>query len=275
MIYQALKKKECDYSSNEYANRIREIRQLRIDKLYNELLKEYKNKLIMQEELENKRLKYEKLRKSECNHYAISSDFIIDTKELYDIINNIISDDWYNIKEIKKDAGDYFRLSINKAVDDKTIEYTLIGIRVRTNRCINKLKIKENKDIKIIKKLNVEDTTIVSLNINKIKNKAEELNYYLNVYRPTVICLQETGNILDSNNTHLSGYRTLEVKRQNGGLGLIIGIRKDCEIISKIIEKNDFFLLMMIKNKDVKLYVLNIYVKANGSLRKNIYCEYI
>ena len=243
-------------------------RKLRIDKLLIEVKEKYENGLRDLKKLEERKNDYNKLIKSKCNHYAISSCFIIGIEDICNIVFKYIEKDSFKVKRIKKDIGEFYRLSINKEADQRSIDMILIEIRFRTGRIVNKLKMKVNKEVKIKNKVNIESTTILSLNINRIKNKIEELNYYLNDSRPTVICLQETGNKMEDKNSFIEGYKTAEMKAGNGGLGLLIGVRKDCDIDCKVVEKNEGYILIKIKNKDFKLYILNIYIKTSGILKK-------
>ena len=132
---------------------------------------------------------------------------------------------------------------------------------------IKKLKMKPNFNLKLSEVKIEENISILTLNVNKIKNKFEELDFHLRRSRPSIICLQETGRQINNKKIHINGYSVDEVLKSENGLGLLIGIRKDTNLIPKVLQKDNNFILFSVKNQTTKILIANVY-KHNGSFKK-------
>ena len=209
---------------------------------------------------------FDKLSRSNCVHYAIECDSFVDVKEITKILIEKMQKDMFIVKRIVKEKCRFIRISICKEVDKDLIKLVLINVRILLKCKINILKMKLNSNMKNKKKTRVEATSIFSLNINRIKNKMEEFAQKISERRYTIICLQETGNGPNDKRVFVQNYKTVESRAENGRLGMLIGVRKDCDLLVKVIEKNECLILISINSFEGKIYLANIYKKINGPL---------
>ena len=99
----------------------------------------------------------------------------------------------------------------------------------------------------------------MTLDINGIAGKLEELHVLLEIDKPDVICLQETKRVATGSKLHINGYNIYEVPSEGTGLGLLIGFRKGSGLQFHIIESNKDAIIASIKGSNTKAIVGNIY----------------
>ena len=217
----------------------------------------------------NKRQKRpDKLSKSNCDHYAIDSNNILNPKDIYDTINRNIEKQDFCINKIVKTHSRYIRLSINISVNNEIKERVLKALKALYGVKIRKLKMRYNEELKEKVKKIVKPITILTLNINNLKNKVEELSEHLNKFAPSIVCLQETRRKDITKGIRLFGYQVEEVPVSETGLGLLIAVRKDSGLIPKVIKKAENYIIISVKNEATKLLVVNIYRHNKGAARK-------
>ena len=117
---------------------------------------------------------------------------------------------------------------------------------------------------------NIEDTSVLTFNINKLRKKHEELAYNLNKHRPTIVCLQETHVQANDRSTYIHGYRIEEVRAGDSGNGLITAVRNDCNYNSRLLEKSENTIVTAFTSHNTKFVVANVYVPCNGQRRKQV-----
>lgn len=201
-------------------------------------------------------------------HFAVDSNQLIVPKDIHRIVYTFLGIGTYSVKRIIKSHSQYIRLSILRSVPETIIKDAILRLRILLEAKVKRLKLTANKDLKSKPRdRNVENTTILTFNINHIQNKIEELNLKLNFFRPTIICLQETGMTDGSKNIHINGYRTIESKAKDGGLGLLIGIRKDVNLIPKVLDSNENIIVFSVTNQDTKLIIANVYQNNKDPMR--------
>ena len=99
------------------------------------------------------------------------------------------------------------------------------------------LSLKRNISLENKTKKESQFCSIISLNINGIFGKLEEVSFFLELNKPDVICLQETKSPCANKRVHMNGDLIQEVKTSNdSGLGLILGL-KDFTAPKKILKK--------------------------------------
>ena len=219
--------------------------------------------------LQIKKLRDESLKNINCRHFAIDSNRFLKPEDIHRIVKPIMGIDNYKVKRIIKSYSNYLRLSFKKSVDKDIAVKTITALRVHFDAKIKELSLKVNKTSRNMR--HYENTSILTLNINHIKNKLEELSFHLRKHRPTIICLQETGRLATERHIHINGYRIEEIPVGEKGLGMLIGIRKDVNLIPKIIEKTENLILFSVKNRDTNLVIGNIYRRNSGNERKATY----
>ncbi|EJW05188.1 hypothetical protein EDEG_00720 [Edhazardia aedis USNM 41457] len=69
-------------------------------------------------------------------------------------------------------------------------------------------------------------TSILSLNCSGLNGKLQEINVFLDRVKPDVVCLQETHRVARERTTYLPGYVNFEAPMEEGGLDLLMAIRK-------------------------------------------------
>lgn len=166
----------CNIAKGEIPNSLRRIRilhlkakiQLEIQLLKRQLQSDEK-KIVKTKEAN------EKLKISNCEHFALESNVFLLPSEIHKIAKPIIEKGYFKVKRIIKPHTNFIRLSINNIVDKGKTKHLFLKLRIMLDVKIKKLKMIENKDLKLKPKVNKEITEILTLNINKIENKIEEL----------------------------------------------------------------------------------------------------
>ncbi len=94
------------------------------------------------------------------------------------------------------------------------------------------------------------------------------MEVHLNKHRPSIICLQETRRLNTDKRIHINRYSIEEVPIGDTGLGLLMGIRNDSNLIPKVTFKIENIIAMSVKNYNTNLIVINAYRNNKGSARK-------
>ena len=201
--------------------------------------------------------------------YIIDSNRIIKAAEVANIIAPILGARNYKIQRIRKRNANYLRLGIKNTTDKSDIRKAILtaehalDIKIKSTRRKpvhnGRLENKENKFM--------EETSILTLNINKLRKKVTELDYHLREARPSIICLQETRNKPEDKHIHINQYRCEEVRQSEKGAGLLIGIRKDTNLIPKVLDKSDNVIAISVTNKTTTIVVINVYKHSSGETK--------
>ena len=178
-------------------------------------------------------------------------------------------------KRIIKETFHFIRLClINKEKNgyDMQVKARIVSI-LKICLCANLKELVSHKKNRVIKrrvKKESEDLTILTLNINSVDTKREELTYQLSKHKPTILCLQETHRSGNGKKLFINGYKVIETyeSNDNGNLGMAIGYRNDSDILVDIKEKTDNIIVISVKTKVGKIIVGNIYVPCTGRKRK-------
>ncbi len=91
-------------------------------------------------------------------------------------------------------------------------------------------------DLEQVKKEENFFTNVITLNINGIKSKYNELLMLIQRRKPDILCLQETKKTAIDKRTHINGYVVHEVPaKPSKGLSLAICFRKEANLTFNII----------------------------------------
>ena len=199
--------------------------------------------------------------------FIIDSNRIVEAREVAFIIQPILGLENFEIRRVRKESTSYMRLRIRNTADESAMRKAIVTVqesldvivKPSKNNSIKSYKEKENKFI--------EETSILTLNINKLRKKLTELDHHLRNIRPSIICLQETRNKPEDKFIHINQYLCEEVRQSEKGPGLLIGIRKDTNLITKILHKSDNVIACSVSNQTTSLVVINVYKHASGETK--------
>jgi len=207
-------------------------------------------------------------------YFVIDCCELLNFQEVYNFLKeNNFDEKTVTLKRIIKEKFNYDRLSIlkieNETKMNKKIEKLKNLFSAKYKAELKLLKCVKNDDLPEVNYSNMDKTKILSLNINCLKYKIEQLNYYLESRKPTVICLQETRRTDKSKKIHLNGYKIIEiVKTENNNCrGLLIGVRTDSDFLINTVKFSDNILGISLKNRNKKIELYNIYVPCSGEER--------
>lgn len=199
--------------------------------------------------------------------YIIDTNRIIKASDVAIIIEPILGSHNFEIDRIRKRSINYLRLCIKNSVLPGEIRKALITIQGALDITVRLSKNKTHKVIEARENKFMEETSILTLNINKLRRKLTEIDYQLRETRPSIICLQETRNKPGDKFIHINQYRCEEVRESDKGPGLLIGVRKDTGLITKILDKSDNVIAFSVSNQITKMVVINVYKHASGETK--------
>lgn len=208
------------------------------------------------------------LNRSNCDHYVLDSHAILSKKMIHENVSKILEKHLFKVSRIKKTHSDYIRLSISFDAGVETRNKVLKSLKYLNSLKIKKLKMRPNNSLKNKDKEHTEELSILTLNINNLKNKVEELDWHLQREKPAIVCLQETGRQNTDRKIFFSGYSVDEVPVGDTGLGLLIGVRKNIDLVPKVILKTENVMAFSIKTIKSKMIVINLYRPPRGPERK-------
>ena len=215
------------------------------------------------------------LDRSNCIHYVLDSKKILVIKDIHNCLEKTLDKDKFKISRVKKTHSKYIRLSVSLTVKSETRERALNALKTLLKLRVKKLKMKPNFNFSKKSKNNVTKMSILTLNTNNLKNKVEELEYHFRKEKPSIVCLQETCRPNINKGIFFTGYSVDEVPVSDTGLGLLIAIRKDLDLLPKIISKTENVIAVSVKNATMKMIVVNLYRPNSGPGRKQAMAEVI
>ena len=213
------------------------------------------------------------LDRSNCDHYALDSNSILRLRDVYRPLVNILEKGKFKVRRIKKSRTEYIRLSISHTVNSETKERALRSLKTFLRLKIKKLKMRPNFGLIKRVKPDTSQVSILTFNINNLKNKVEELDWHLQKEKPTIVCLQETRRPNIDRRVYFNGYSVDEIPVGETGLGLLIGVRKDLDLSPKIITKTENIIAVSVNTTSGKLVVINVYRANSGPARKQAVAE--
>lgn len=195
--------------------------------------------------------------RSGFDHFRVTGLEKTNPRELHDILGaqNLAP----KIKRIRKISGDYLRVSLEKGTSTlEKVRDLLAPLGVSTK--VQRLGKKSEKASRQIPEPR-NQIKVLSLNVNGIKGKAEEVTAMLEALRPDIVCLQETKLTTKDRRTFIHGYNThnFPADPENLGRGLLIGLRRNLGLYPKIVLSNPNLTVLELKGLKTKLFIGNMY----------------
>lgn len=197
-------------------------------------------------------------------NFILNRDRILKAKEVHFYAKIIFPIGKYKIKRIEKPLFKYIRISISNEIPNNAI---IKGIQILANKLEAKYReqsLNRRPDLEA-RSCNGENplSSVMTLNINGIKSKYNELMLLLQQRKPDIICLQETKKLVTDKRIHINGYLIHEVPASGIGLGLVMGFRKDSGLSCNVIESHDDIIISSIKGMNSNIIVGNVYRSPN------------
>jgi endonuclease/exonuclease/phosphatase (EEP) superfamily protein YafD len=160
------------------------------------------------------------------------------------------------------------RISIIKSLPNDTINSGMQFIAHRLEATFREQSLNRRPDLESGKNGESPLSSIITLNINGIKSKYNELLMLLQQRKPDIICLQETKKLVTDKRIHINGYQIHDVPAQGTGLGLAIGFRKNSGLQCNVIESSEDVILASINGNNTNTIVGNVYRSPNPEKMK-------
>lgn len=195
--------------------------------------------------------------------YAVNKlKFLISVQELYDCVRRYLVREDFWVKRIRKSRGRlYLRLGISKRVSAAQRELVLQKVSWKLDVDLKPLKMAVNHTIESqdVDSDGSRNLTVLTLNMNRMEGRKEELAVMLSKLKPDIICLQETHVGSSEKKTWLPGYITFEVPEGNNGLGLLVGHRRKLDLTIAIHKTDPNYICFYVFCSGTKAMICNIY----------------
>jgi exonuclease III len=225
--------------------------------------------------LGNPRIKKRFARNDRINdfiHFAINSNGLL---QLGQILQHALERGFHVedlvVNRIIKESVNYIRLSVRRTAlgNDSMIKELILNLRVVFNISLSLIKTGKLWDENNKSKEVPDNMTVMSININSIEHKVEELNEILKRDKPTIVCVQETRRKDSFKKLYIPGYEIVEVlvNPETSSRGLVMGVRKDSGWLVKVLKADDDIILISATSRKNKVIIGNCYVN-NGTQKK-------
>ena len=176
---------------------------------------ENKNILSNIKKTENTQLIHENIvYTTQYKHFVLNSSRTIKAEEVHSFARDVFNLNEYKIKRIKKPLFNYMRISIIKSLPNDTINSGMQFIAHRLEATFREQSLNRRPDLESGKNGESPLSSIITLNINGIKSKYNELLMLLQQRKPDIICLQETKKLVTDKRIHINGYQIHDVPEQ-------------------------------------------------------------
>lgn len=217
----------------------------------------YSNSLILKDNIDNNFYKFK--------YFILNRSRNLTVKEVHSIASNIFLNSEYKVKRIVKPLFKYIRISISTSLSEDTINNGMQVIANKLEAKFRRQSLNRRPDLESVKPGTIPVSLVMTLNINGIKDKFNELLLLLQQRKPDIICLQETKKLVSDKRIHINGYIVHEVPADGTGLGLVMGFRKDSEIPCNVVESSCDVILASINSN---IIIGNIYRSPNSERGK-------
>jgi exonuclease III len=217
--------------------------------------------------MSSKRIKIER-HKDGCDHFIVNSMKILSAEQICTVVKKVLPKEAFRVRRIRKKQHRYTRLSVNNNInplDLALIRYLLgrkHGIELKQQF------LKRNLNLESMQARVATNVHVLSLNINGIRNKLEELHYLLSKKKPDIICIQETKRTIHEKKIFLKGYNSYESQSDSIGLGMLIAVKTSSMLTMEILESDQDFILATVKGQGIHCKILNIYRSHDAVRRK-------
>ena len=171
------------------------------------------------------------------------------------------------IKRIAKLGSNYIRITFDQNSEKKTAMMILrelsdaLGMDIRRQKYVKKTKASKNI---------VDEIKIITLNVNNLTLKVEEILHLISKENPDIVLLQETRRLSKSGKLYFPGYKVMEQLSdlETNRVGLCIIYRSTmCVSVCEIYTASNLQ-TVKIKVKDGYLLLSNTYIHGAGDLRR-------
>jgi exonuclease III len=201
--------------------------------------------------------------------YIINKNGIISMNQIHEELLNYFKNDEFKLKRIRKKRSYYVRLIVNISIETVGIQPLLKKAGKNLSCAFKEQFLKRNRELENSVKEDSKLMSILSLNINGINNKIEELNLLLNRYNPDVVCIQETKRRGYEKRLFLNSYSVIEVPAENNSLGMLLGVKKKTNIEIRVIENSADLIIVEARGKKTNMIVGNVY-RSHNAARRNL-----
>ena len=201
-------------------------------------------------------------------HFIVTCLMHIDAKQVHKAMSLTLPKDLFRIKRIRKRDRSYIRVSIDPLAGIAHTAKALRNLRLTLGARTREVSIKK-KPIRLQKSKAKEEISVLTVNINGLKNSLAELRVLIAKMHPDVVCIQETRRIGGSNPTTIAGYTTIESPYGEKGTGLLTAISNRAGLIVKRVSVRENWLSTVVLGKKGQIDVINTY-RHNGSEQRGI-----
>lgn len=243
----------------------------KIQVLQKKNLYESQSSIFHEDELAAKRFKTSSSNKNHLNdfrHFVLNRSRFINPSEVFAEAIKFFNKEDFKIKRIRKPLYNYLRISIIDSLTNNIILNGVKSISKNLEAIFREQSLKRRPDLEQTPVGETKLSSIISLNINGIKGKYNELMLMLEKRKPDIICLQETLRKETDKRLHINGYLVHEVPAVETGLGLVIGFRRESGLKCNILESKYDSILALVKGKFSDLIVGNVYRSPNPEKNK-------
>ena len=202
----------------------------------------------------------------EYRHFILDRSRYMKAKEVYSVAKDVFIE--YKVKRIRKPLFNYIRISVPKHLPKDTVNTGIQKIAKKLEAKYREQSLNRRPDLESVQKGESLLSSIMTLNINGIKSKYNELMMLIQKRKPDIICLQETRKMVKDNRIHINGYIVHEVPAEGTGLGLAIGFRKDSGLSCNVIESKNDLILASVKGNNSNIVIGNVYRSADPERKK-------
>lgn len=204
-------------------------------------------------------------------HYIMNSDKVLTPAHIFSVASLYFETHHFKVKRIRKEFAFYTRFSVSKDCDALQANRTLAKIS-KVLSCTFKLQeAKRNPELELrLKEKAVLESklSVITLNVNGFKSRAEELALMLAKHKPDLLCLQETHRKVDQKPLFVPGYSIFEVCAAERGLGLLVGIRRRTQAYMSAKRVSEHLCRSNIVGKGFRLQMTNVYRTFDIEARK-------
>jgi exonuclease III len=209
-------------------------------------------------------------------HFALKIQNLVKPADIHDLMGKLnIDKSKFTVKRVIKPMSNYIRISFedlgDRSITENEFNMLKAKLKMQYNAILIKLKFRKTT-------LNNRESpkadpciNILTLNVNGLKAKKEEVWDKLNQFKPTIVFLQETEMKDMEKKTWIPGYKVFEIYNdlENKSRGLLVAILNNSDIIVNHIKNYDNIIVMGMKCKSGNFIIANIYNHCSGINRKN------
>ena len=208
-------------------------------------------------------------------HFALKTQRIIKPSEIHDLAENLkICKSKFTVKRVIKKNAKYVRLSVENLCEHSLTKIELIKfeeeLKTKLDAVLIRLRWKKIPSKELVESSIHTKIDILTLNVNGLKAKEEEVWDKLNQLQPTIVFLQETERKEMEKRLSIPGYKSCEVYQdlENKSRGLLVAVRNSVDLIVNNINNYDNMIVMEIKCKEGNFIIANVYNPCKGPNRK-------